>query len=144
MLNAMEDKFVRLLNVSTLLAAMFFVVGCTTYSRDHYVLMAEPESHELQGIADQIFTAVEPVLVRHGLQNVMHEGTSDSVMFYYSTGGGGAVRAGVRIHDGMVILDTFQTRGGAGGDSPEYARLRDELIEALGNVDGVELVEMAR
>lgn len=42
------------------------------------------------------------------------------------------------------MLDTFQTRGGAPGDSPEYALFREELISALKGIDGVEIVEIKR
>lgn len=120
---------------------VFSLVACTTYSNDHYSLMSQADVTDTDDLAFQIDLAIWPILSRYGLSNAMNEKMPDSVLLYYSSGGDSALRVGIRITEGMVVLDTFQYRSGA-GDSEYYSSLREELLQAMAGLNGVELIEI--
>ncbi|KAB0300046.1 hypothetical protein F2Z80_23275 [Vibrio fortis] len=121
---------------------VLITVGCTTYSNNHYSLMAEPSNQlELQSQIHTIKTAFEPVLEVYGLEDAISEKTPDNVLLYYKSKGDSALRVGIRLSESSVIFDTFQYRSGS-GNSPQYESLLTELIILLETMDGIELVEV--
>lgn len=124
-----------------ILTIAFLIAGCTTYSNDHYALMQAPSNDRLEETTEKLRVAIEPLLLRSGLSSKTHLQTSDSVLLYYTSDSDSALRVGIRLHEGNVVLDTFQYRSGA-GDSEQYSHLRTELLDILSNLDGVSVVEV--
>jgi hypothetical protein len=137
----LEERKMRTLKILILFFIAFSLLGCTTYSNDHYSLMPEPESSKVHALSNTLKIKIEPILKRHGLKDARSNKTPENVLLYYSTGGYSALRVGVRVHNGMIVLDSFQYRSGA-GDSADYTQLRDELIYALREIEGVKVVEV--
>ncbi len=103
--------------------------------------MSEPDKAELHALSNTLKVTIEPILKRHHLKDARSNNTPDNVLLYYSSGGNSALRVGVRLHEKLVVLDSFQYRSGA-GDSPEYTQLRVELVNAVKKLNGVEVVEV--
>lgn len=133
------EVYMEKLRIVLYVVIVLITGGCTTYSNNHYSLMAEPSSQvELQSQILTIKTTFEPVFEAYGLDS---EKTPDNVLLYYKSKGDSALRVGIRLSESSVIFDTFQYRSGA-GNSPQYESLLTELIILLETMDGIELVEV--
>ena len=130
----------RILTSSIVLLVSLVLAGCTTYSNKHFALMDAPSRESISSITDSIKNTVEPILNRHGLQDNMTNTMPNGVMLYYSTGGNSAIRVGFRVHENKVVFDAFQYHPGA-GDTEEYLSLVEDVLVALRNIKGVEIVE---
>jgi hypothetical protein len=123
-----------------ILLASLTLIGCATYSNKHFALMDAPPKENISSITDSIKNTVEPILYRHGLQDRLTSTIPKGVMLYYSTGGNSAIRVGFRVQENKVVFDAFQYHPGA-GDTDAYTNLVTEVLSALRNIKGVEIIE---
>lgn len=123
------------------LTLILLISGCTTYSNNHYELMLAPTHSEKERVTETLKSVIEPIALKYGLKSETKLQTSEKVLLYYSSGGDSALRVGVRIDSGKVVLDTFQYWPGA-GDTEQYTGLRSELIKAISQLNMVYIKEV--
>ncbi|WP_420590688.1 hypothetical protein [Bacterioplanoides sp.] len=131
----------RKLAQSTVLLISLVFAGCTTYSNKHFALMDAPAKESIKVITNNIKSTIEPILNNHGLEDRMTKTMPEGVMLYYSSGGNSAIRIGFRVHEKRVVFDAFQYHPGA-GDTDEYTGVVNEVLSALREIEGVNLVQI--